>query len=308
MWPFNRSNRKVWIGAEFTEKAAALVAVDVSTEKPLVKACDYFECDESEHLYTLSQWVNANGLQRAKLNRVLHSGQYELIAMEAPKVEPEELKGAVRWKLKDMISDDIDDVAVDIFSLPSDAYSGRMEMLYAVVAQATLVQDSKRLETKSNTHLKTVDISELSMMNLVKLSSIDTSNEYGLLKLDGDHSVINLCHNDNVYMSREIDAGVIEAPMTNEAISNLGLEIQRSLDFFETQIGKNGTNNIVLFPLADPELEKEVVTSLHEKLSVKFHRINLLDIVDLDEGVEMSSLFQCCTALSSALRYQAIQG
>ena len=42
---------------------------------------------------------------------LLKPGDYQLLLVEAPNVTPDELKGAIRWKIKDLIEYHIDDAS-----------------------------------------------------------------------------------------------------------------------------------------------------------------------------------------------------
>ena len=56
---------------------------------------------------------------------VLNPKDYSLQLIEAPNVEPDELRSAVRWKIKDLLDMKLEDAAIDVFRVPEDAYRGK---------------------------------------------------------------------------------------------------------------------------------------------------------------------------------------
>ncbi len=48
-----------------------------------------------------------------------------------------ELRAAVRWRIKDLIDFHIDDAVIDVFEMPAHARGGPNRMMYAVKARPT---------------------------------------------------------------------------------------------------------------------------------------------------------------------------
>ena len=67
---------------------------------------------------------------------------YQLVQVEAPEVQPDELRGAVRWKLKDIINFPPSEAIVDVFDIPEQARYVESRMIYAVAARAEAVRRS----------------------------------------------------------------------------------------------------------------------------------------------------------------------
>jgi len=72
---------------------------------------------------------------RQMINLVLADTHYQLLLVEAPRVEPAELRAALRWKIKNLIDFHIDDVVIDVFEIPGqqDRPSGQA-MMYVIAA------------------------------------------------------------------------------------------------------------------------------------------------------------------------------
>ena len=78
---------------------------------------------------------------------VLDPAVYHFSLVEAPDVPADELRAAVRWRIKDLIDFHIDDAVIDVFEMPPHARGGPHRMMYAVTAKAELVkQQIEQLE------------------------------------------------------------------------------------------------------------------------------------------------------------------
>ena len=63
--------------------------------------------------------------RRAPTVSVLDPDSYRLLLVEAPDVPADELRAAVRWRVKDLIDFHVDDAVIDVFEMPQHARGGR---------------------------------------------------------------------------------------------------------------------------------------------------------------------------------------
>ena len=61
------------------------------------------------------------GAKRFQCTTLLKPQQYQILLVEAPAVKREELKSAVRWRIKDMLDYHIDDATIDVLDVPVPA-------------------------------------------------------------------------------------------------------------------------------------------------------------------------------------------
>src|SRR3954469_12405527 len=87
--------------------------------------------------------ADAAGLERAgrdlSLNdyqcaTLLGPGDYQIVVVDAPNVPRDELKSAIRWRVKDLLDFHVDDATIDVLDIPppKDAPSSRNHTMYAV--------------------------------------------------------------------------------------------------------------------------------------------------------------------------------
>lgn len=192
--------------------------------------------------------VKSMGIEGKQCSYVLNRKDYNLHLVEAPEVEISELRAAVRWKIKDLLDMKVEDAAIDVFQVPEDAYRGR-EMVYVVAALNSKIKSIVNTVTESGLELAVIDIPELAMKNLSN-SFVDDAGGTAFLDLRRNGSTMNITRNGELYLSRRIntqlDPDVMASSEWESVKDRLSLEIQRSLDYYESQMGQSPINKIIL--------------------------------------------------------------
>lgn len=255
--------------------------------------------DVAEVLADLVKEMDIAGTQ---CSYVLNPKDYNLHLVEAPNVEPDELRSAVRWKIKDLLDMKIDDAAVDVFQVPEDAYRGR-EMVYVVASLKSKVRSIVEMVTGSGLELAVIDIPELVMKNL-STSYINDEHGVAFMDLRRTGSTINITREDSLYLTRRIntqlDPDVMQANDWEALKDRLILEIQRSLDYYESQMGKSPVNKIVIAPRQHDSAA--MAQSLNEMLN---GAVSVLDLAgNLDSAIKLTAEMQqiCMPAIGATLR------
>ncbi len=238
----------------------------------------------------VSEW----GVGGCDTSWVLSAKDYNLLLIEAPAVEEAEMAEALRWKVKDMVHFDVADAVIDYFSVPDDAYRGRSKMLYAAVIEKSTAEQIEQLTKAAGLALDTIEIPELSLLRLKALEGESLAT--AVLGLQSPHSLISLVCDDQLYLTRQVDTSAdLISPDAEDIESRAGgmaLDLQRSLDYYESQIGKPPCIRLLLCPLQPGE------TPLLGQL-----RYNLpVEVVQLDLGEH----FSCEPALTPALQSQVM--
>ncbi len=238
----------------------------------------------------LADLVKAMELEDKQCSYVLSPEEYSLHLIEAPKVEPEELRAAVRWSVKDLLDMKIDDAAIDVFPVPDDAYRGR-NMVYVVAAAKTRIQQIAELISGINLELAIIDIPELAMKN-ISSCFIDDSNGAAFMDLRRTGSTMNISNDGALYLSRRIntqlDPEVMQSLEWDSLKDKLVLEIQRSLDYYESQMSKGQITRIVI---AQRQQDTEaMVAALNDSLAAQVTSLNLAD--HIDSGIDLTPELQ----------------
>jgi MSHA biogenesis protein MshI len=196
----------------------------------------------------LSKLVKSMKIEGKECSYVLNRKDYNLHLVEAPEVEPSELRAAVRWKIKDLLDMKVEDAALDVFQVPTDAYRGR-NMVYVVAALKSKIKDIVEMVNESGLEMAVIDIPELVMRNLSN-HCIDDKNGVAFIDLRRNGSTMNITRQGELYLSRRIntqlDPKIMQSIAWESLKDRLALEIQRSLDYYESQMGQIPINRIVI--------------------------------------------------------------
>lgn len=269
---------------------------------PRLVRCLFREAPAHQQGETVCQMVQELGLEGLPASVVLPPSAYQLLLVDRPDVPDTDLRDALRWKLKELTGDAPENVTIDAFPLPQDAYRGRSRMAYLVVAENEKVAHAEALRA-SGARLSAIDITEMAMRNIGLLLLGQEQRNLALLRLGPSGGLITIQHGSDLYMARRIErgAGAYGGP---GGFESLALEIQRSLDYFENQLGKGLINQMALLP--SPGESPELLESLRANLSVNIERLNLAqwlpDAPMLSEHVQS----RCAIAIGGALRQEAV--
>lgn len=191
---------------------------------------------------------------RCRASTLLDAGDYQLLLVEAPDVRPEELRAAVRWRIKDLINFHIDDAVIDVFEIPDQRHANRNRMMYAIAARASQV--STRAETLNDAGLAIdiVDIPEMAVRNLAALLP-EENRGLAMIHLNDDGGIITLSRQGTLYLTRRLDIGVraletADAAARERMCEGVLLEVQRSLDYYDSHFPHGPVAALALTPTA----------------------------------------------------------
>ncbi len=266
--------------------------------------CAFIEGASLDNPQPLQKQIDSWGLGGCHTSVVLSPKDYQLLLVEAPDVEESELGEALRWRVKDLVSYEIADAAIDYFSLPEDAYHGRNQMLYVTVAPKSLIDRVANCVHTAGLTLDVVDIPELALRNLAALQGDDTIGT-AFLALQAPVSLVNLISDGDLYLTRQIEThGELLTDDPEQDIADRAegmiLEIQRSLDYYESQIGKPPCLKLVLCPLQSGETP--LMTQFRYNLAVEILQLDIGE--HLSSSVALTPLLQrqCLFAIAASLR------
>jgi len=309
----NVSDRPV-LGIELGPTGVAVSQVAADTDGGMkLQACEFMPCGAGEWEGKLKTYIETHNLKGSNGYVTLHPSYYNLMLVDAPDVDDDELGEAVKWRVKDLIRQPIDEVVVDTFRLPGDAYRGRMDMIYvAIIEKAVVVSIVNGLE-ECGVELQKIGINELSDCHFASVLRGCDDQGVAFIQLEKNAGTINLTENGLLYLTRSIEMGIDNVITANNENNNsegglsldvsapmdsLALDIQRSLDYYESQLGKQGINKIFVMPTASTV--DNIVSGLDEKLHAQLSVLPLSKIVESADSEE-GHVQQCVAATGAAL-------
>ncbi len=305
---FTKQKKPGWFAISASEQGAGVAHVLNSPDgKPSVK----FAKSRTENLKDNSATktlVTDLNLTAHHCTLLLKHGEYQLLQIEKPNVPAEELKQAIRWKLKDMIDYPVEQATVDVIDIPTDPSNARRQAyVYAVATRNELISGYiESLIEFSASGLEAIDIPELAQRNLAKYLEQENRG-LAMLTINGADGLLTFTSGGELYHARGIDINIKhmlsdDSEQKSTLYERLSLEIQRSLDNFERQFPYINVNRLVLAPF---EGREDFYDYLKTSLFVQVDRFDLSDIFSLDANVEIGDLAMQSSllpALGAALR------
>jgi MSHA biogenesis protein MshI len=287
-------------------------------ERPEIKRCDSYRKVGGEAA-TLTRLRRDLQLDRCRCTTVLKSGDYQIIQVEAPNVLPNEMKNAVRWRIKDMIDFPVDEATVDAVSIPgTEAAAGRAAQMLAVTARNQAIAAVVKPFNDADIPLEIIDVPEFAQRNIARCLEPE-GRGVALLSLDDRGGLLTFTSGGELYQHRRIDVTLASlrgaGPGENEGADvrlelegpyeRLAVELQRSLDHFDRQFPRVGVAKLVVTPV--PGADK-LRSYLGNRLDLPVELLYLSEVMDFPDIVELhepARQVQCLHAIGAALRQEA---
>jgi MSHA biogenesis protein MshI len=285
-------------------------------------------------------WVSKNKLKNADCHYVLDKTEYELELVETPPVEDDELREAVRWRLKDLISIPIEETVIDIFPLPDDAYRGRMKMLYVVAVHRAVIESKLKFIRSCGLDPKVIDIEEMALRNISLHLPDMEKGTIAILSLKENSGEILMFSHEDMYLSRSIEMGYasliendehnnsLQSPLNNHSEYDLELridehgeesndhdrlmmldrfilDVQRSLDYYESQLGKGIASKVYLLPTGIDGLKLQ--KPMQDALSPRVVDLECKKFIPMSEDINFKEIEEMylLPVIGAVLRRQA---
>lgn len=273
--------------------------------KPCVMRCEYHETG-AVSADSLEKLRREAAIGTQNVTTLLAPGEYKMLLVEAPNVPVDEMKSAVRWKIKDSLDYHIDDATVDMVRIPASKYaSGRPQSVYAITATNDLIQQRIRLFEQAKIKLNEIDIPDMAQRNIATLFEHD-DRALVVLAFDDYGGLLTFTAGGELYLSRRIDISVGQLQDANENLrkqyrERAVTELQRSLDYFDRQYNQLPVGTLLVC-VPDNTGMVEFLTS---ELSVKVQKLDLSQVMDISAipALEDSEFVaHALPALGAALR------
>lgn len=271
---------------------------------PVLEVCEFFPATVKDQDTRLSQLRKEYGLDGFICVTVMDLGSYNLLLVEAPDVQPAELRAAIRWRIKDLIDFHVDDAVIDVFEVPNQKAAGSNSMMYAVVARTSAVKQRIDRLLKAEINLDIVDIPELALRNLATLLPEDVGG-VATIYLEQDVGLITVTRQSTLYLSRRIDIGTggligIDAEQRQRRVDSIIVEIQRTLDYYESHFSQPAVSNVVITPVTEDL--SDLPAYLNQQLDMQVRDMDLNQLVDLPGHMDKEKQANCLLAVGAALR------
>ncbi|HJN52274.1 MAG: pilus assembly protein PilM [Pseudomonadales bacterium] len=268
---------------------------------PSLEVCDFKSAGEDGSASAeLRELIKSHHLDQSPGVSVMEFHSYQILQVEAPEVEQDEMDAAIRWRIKDLIDFDISDAVVDVFDVPDAREAGQNGRVYAVVARTDLVRSKIDALLGAGLHLEIIEIPELALRNIASLLPEDVSG-VALIYIGGDDGLITITRQGTLYFSHRIQIGYNALPdaavYANDAevierwLDSIIIEIQRSLDYYGSQFSQPPVAGLIMTP-ADHEIPG-ITEYLNDQMGIPARMLDVNELIDVPETID-ADLRQHC--------------
>jgi len=256
----------------------------VNRERPLATRWWSVSCPPAEQAGSLQRETKEQGLARFTCTTLLEPADYQILLVEPPKVPADELKAAIRWRIKDLLEYHIDDATVDVFEVRAEGdLGGPAKAMYAVATPNEVVQKRIALFQDASVPLKVIDIPEMAQRNVAALfESPDKAT--AMLAFSPWGGMLTISFRGELLLTRRLEVTSVQLGQREHGDhyrERVATEITRSLDIFDRQRLSVGVGELLLAPLPqDPELEQ----FLRSRLYVPVVPAALPQVMDFADG------------------------
>lgn len=246
-------------------------------------------------------------LQRMRCTTVAPQGQSRLLAVEAPKVPPEELREAVRWRLNELLDYSPEDAVVDTLPMTVDL-EGRPHptTMHVVAAQRAQLAALAAPFFQAGIPLACIDVAEMAMRNVAALfAEAGGGAAFAWFRPAG--SGIVFVARGELCMVRQFDPAAGDATTALatgdlRTLERIELGLQRSIDHFERNFSAVPISELLLAPFPGaPQLAAHLAA--HLTLPVRAVQLDgVLDLSGAPDLADPARASQMLLSLGAALR------
>ncbi len=292
------------VGVELQPGGVALTLMRRDGQaRNVVTLAEYEATSPDRHAECLQQMVHRHRLRGAPCVGVLTHGSYELLQVEPPDVPEDERDQAIRWRLRDLVDFPIEQAVVEVFPQPEQP-NRRAASVNAAVSREDVVRRSIDTLTGAGLDLQALDIAELAQRNLIARYR-DNAHGVAVLQLDEQSGLLVLVRESELYLARDFDIGLArlrgafeaDGGASTAAFDSLVLELQRSLDYYESNFRLPAINRLMLHP-AEPCVRALIEHIAANLRSVRARILEPAEVVHTEHPLPA----QCLNALGAAMR------
>jgi MSHA biogenesis protein MshI len=215
-----------------------------------------------------------------------------------------ELANAMKWRLKDLVTQPLDQLAIDVFHVPNEGGRGNRKMIYVVVVNKDYLQALIEYVRQSELKLLAIDIAELALRNLA-IHLIDPQYDQrgvAIARLHQGAGSVAIYRAGDMYLSRHFELAYGGGLLDDLPVEALALELQRSVDYYERQMGQ--LSPAVVYLGGENIVDEKITDNLRKILSVPLQMLDFSGAVTMENEFESGIMQLSLGALGAAMRQE----
>ena len=212
--------------------------------KPVLIAGESIQSDDQWSI-TIKKMVNEYRLKNHNVAVVIGKDFYQKFDIDKPDLEEKELQATLPFTIKDLVSESVFDLVVDYFDKPEQVRKNAQ--ITVVCISKTRVLQLRDLLCDNELVLKSITTEEIAMSQLFA-----KSEEANILLSQQDTEILlSVVKSGQLYFSLRLRGynDLLSTPLQegeNPLVDGLSLEIQRALDFINSQLHINTIGTLYL--------------------------------------------------------------
>jgi len=241
---------------------------------------------------------------------VIDGDDYQIVQVEAPEVLPSEMRAAIRWRLRDALNFSVDEAAVDVFEIPDPVRRAQNKMLFAVAARDSAITRIAATLKPVAKGFNAIDVPELCLRNISSLLPQDAKG-VALLALHDTFAQLVITRQGVMYVTRRIDTARRYEPHAQDRSGQdidagaLALELQRSLDYYESHYDQSAIGDLVIAPAN--QRASRLADGLKNETSLRIAQLDVRELCNVYKSGELVTDWPCLMALGAALRVESVE-
>ena len=296
-----------WVAITLSNKGVHVAQAKYVGARPQVTKCSFYPLAEVTAA-ALEKIRKDASLDASRFTTLLSANEYQLIMVEAPNVPVDELKTAIRWKVKDSLNYHVDDATIDVLKIPTNKYGAdRPQSLYAVASSNETIRKRISLFEKAKIELNVIDIPEMAQRNIAALFETEARG-LALLSFSDEGGLLTITCDGELFLARRIDITLgqlqdADENLRQQYLDRVVLEVQRSQDYFDRQFHHIPVSRMLVCAPEALGLER----ILADSLGLPVEMLDLaqgMDIIAVPELLDSEFVSYALPALGAALRHE----
>jgi MSHA biogenesis protein MshI len=280
----NNAKKPGLCGIQITPEGVAIAQVMRVKGNPVLTRYDFLPSTSSPDSFipVISEYVKANSLEGIRASWILQSSDYTLLPVGNLPVSTQEIPQALKWHVKDRIDFPIIEASIDYFAVPHLNQSSQEDFIYAIVAKKDFLEKTVRLISGTGLEVNIIDVPEFALRNFAGIS-LGQQNSIGMIEVNPTRTSLVVIQDNLIYLARQIEWN------KKEGVEKLTSEIQRSLDYYESELGHSPVQHFYISPSY-----QTFFPTLKENLAFNMQDLNWDKLKDI----------RCISAVGAALRLE----
>jgi len=211
--------------------------------------------------------------EQANITLVLAAEHYQTVAVERPQLPANEVADSLKFTLRDLVSLEPGNMVVDYYDMPLQPVG--QNNINVVAANKQLLKDWLVVAHKAKHKVVEITVDELCLAKLA-LSQVQQQPAMVLYQAANQLLRLQIIADGQLVLSRSIrnvpNLAGLSASQAEQAINTVLVEIQRSADFFESQLRQRSLNNLVI--VIDSPIKTELEDAIEQQLGYQLERVN----------------------------------